>query len=157
MALVSNGEEEGKGNQLIKDTIPLLAGSPLNYIGNIEPKEFVSGAADVVVADGFTGNLILKTTEATASMMSNIIRENIKANPITALGGLLARSAFAKVRKQLSSEEVGGAPLLGVNGPMIIGHGRSDAYAIKQAVGQARKLVEQDIVGTIRAGLNTGK
>ena len=157
VALISNGEEEGKGNQLIKDTIPLLADSSLNYIGNIEPKEFVAGVADVVVADGFTGNLILKTTEATASMMSQILRETIKANPITALGGLLAKSAFSKVRKLLSSEEVGGAPLLGVNGPMIIGHGRSDAYAIKQAVGQARKLVEQDIVGTIREGLRPGE
>ncbi|MCA9986827.1 MAG: phosphate acyltransferase PlsX [Anaerolineales bacterium] len=153
VALISNGEEEGKGNQLIKETIPLLAESGLNYIGNIEPKEFLRGEADVVVTDGFTGNMILKTTEATASMMSEVIREAIKANPITAIGGLLAKPAFAKVRKLLSSEEVGGAPLLGVNGPMIIGHGRSDAYAIKQAVGQARKLVEQDIVGTIREGL----
>lgn len=153
VALLSNGEEEGKGNELIKETIPLLAASGLNYIGNIEPKEFVRGAADVAVADGFTGNIVLKTAEAIASYMSGMIREEIKANPLTMLGGLLARPAFARVRRQLDPEEVGGAPLLGVDGVVIVAHGRSSAYAIKQAIGQARQAVQHDVVGAIRAGV----
>ena len=153
VALISNGEEEGKGNQLIKDTIPLLQESGLNYVGNIEPKEFVKGAADVAVTDGFTGNLILKTAEAIASYMSQMIGEEIRANPLTTLGGLLAKPAFSRVRQRLNPDEVGGAPLLGVNGVVIIGHGRSNAYAIKQAVGQARRAAEQGIVDAIRQGI----
>jgi glycerol-3-phosphate acyltransferase PlsX len=155
VALLSNGEEEGKGNALIKETIPLLEASGLNYIGNIEPKEFVQGKADVAVADGFTGNIVLKTSEAIASYMSGMIREEIKANPLTMLGGLLARPAFARVRRRLDPDEVGGAPLLGVDGVVIVAHGRSSAYAIKQAIGQARQAVRHDIVGAIRAGVGS--
>lgn len=153
IGLISNGEEEGKGNSLIKETIPLLAASGLNYIGNIEPKEFMAGAADVAVTDGFTGNLIMKTAESIASYMSNIIREELMANPLTILGGLLARSAFKRVRAALNADEVGGAPLLGVNGVVIIAHGRSNAYAIKQAVGQARRAVEKQVVEAIATGI----
>jgi glycerol-3-phosphate acyltransferase PlsX len=153
VALLSNGEEEGKGNALIKESIPLLAGSGLNYVGNIEPKEFMRGHADVAVTDGFTGNLVMKTAEAIASYMSDLIRDELTRSPISAVGGLLARPAFGRVRRRLDPNEVGGAPLLGVNGVVIIAHGRSNAYAIRQAVGQARLAVEQDIVGAIRAGL----
>jgi glycerol-3-phosphate acyltransferase PlsX len=156
IALISNGEEEGKGNELIRETIPLLRESGLNYIGVAEPKEFfVQGVADVGVTDGFTGNIILKSVEAVASYMSRLINSEVRAHPVTAMGGLLARPAFNRVRTQLNPDEVGGAPLLGVNGVVIIGHGRSNAYAIKQAVGQARKAVQQDIVGAIAAGIQT--
>lgn len=153
IALISNGEEEGKGNTLIKESIPLLEQSGLNYIGNVEPKEFVGGDADVGVTDGFTGNIIMKTAEAIASYMSDLIRQELTASPLSALGGLLARPAFNRVRRQLNPDEVGGAPLLGVNGVVIIAHGRSNAYAIKQAVGQARRAVEHDIVAAIRNGV----
>lgn len=153
IALLSNGEEEGKGNSLIKEAIPLLADSHLNYVGNIEPKEFIRGGAEVGVTDGFTGNLVLKTAESIASYMSDLIRDELASGPRTILGGLLARPAFARVRKRLDPNEVGGAPLLGVNGVVIIGHGRSNAHAIKQAIGQARLAVQQDIVGAIRDGL----
>jgi glycerol-3-phosphate acyltransferase PlsX len=153
IALLSTGEEEGKGNQLIKDTIPLLASSGLNFIGNIEPKEFVNGYADVAVTDGFTGNLVLKTAESIASYMSSMIREEIRSGLLTSVGGFLAKPAFSRVRKKLDPNEVGGAPLLGVNGVVIVGHGRSNAHAIKQAVGQAHSAVENDIVGAIREGL----
>jgi glycerol-3-phosphate acyltransferase PlsX len=153
VALISNGEEEGKGNLLIKESAPLLAGSGLNYVGNIEPKEFVSGAAEVGITDGFTGNIMMKTAEAVAGYMSDTIRESLMANPLTMLGGLLARPAFKRVRQQLDPDEVGGAPLLGVNGVVIIAHGRSNAYAIKQAVGQARRLVEQRVVEAIAQGI----
>jgi len=153
VAILSNGEEEGKGNNLVKEAIPLLAQSSLNFIGNIEPKEFMKGVADVTVTDGFTGNILIKSIEAIASYMSNLIRDELTRGPRTILGGLLARPAFTRVRKQLDPSEVGGVPLLGVNGVVIICHGRSNAYAIKQAVGQARLAVENDIVGAIREGL----
>lgn len=156
IALISNGEEEGKGNQLIKETMPLLAESALNYVGNVEPKEFVRGEADVGVTDGFTGNVIMKTAEAIAAYMSDLIRDELVASPISAIGGLLARSAFRRVRQRLNPDEVGGAPLLGVNGVVIVAHGRSNAYAIKQAVGQARSAVEHDIVTAIRDGVASG-
>jgi glycerol-3-phosphate acyltransferase PlsX len=153
VALISNGEEEGKGNELIKETIPLMATSGLNYVGNIEPKQFMQGAADVGVTDGFTGNLIMKTAESIASYMSGIIRDELMANPISILGGLLTRSAFKRVRGHLNPDEVGGAPLLGVNGVVIVAHGRSNAYAIKQAIGQARRIVENQVVAAITSGI----
>jgi glycerol-3-phosphate acyltransferase PlsX len=153
VALISNGEEEGKGNQLIKETIPLLASSDLNFVGNIEPKEFMKGEADIGVTDGFTGNILMKTAESIASYMSDLIRDEMMANPLTMLGGLLAKPAFRRVRRRLDPNEVGGAPLLGVNGVVVIGHGRSNAYAIRQAVGQARRIVQQDVVTAIAEGL----
>lgn len=153
VALISNGEEEGKGNTLIKESIPLLAGSGLNYVGNIEPKEFLSGAADVGVTDGFTGNIMIKTAESVASYMSDLIRDELRTNPLTILGGLLSRPAFQRVRRRLDPDEVGGAPLLGVNGVVVIAHGRSNAYAIKQAIGQARRIAENCVVEAIAAGL----
>ena len=149
VALISNGEEEGKGNTLIQEATPLLASSGLNFIGNIEPKEFMRGVADVAVADGFTGNILMKTAEAVSSYMAELIRTYMKASPVTALGGLLSRNVFSQVKAHLDPDEVGGAPLLGVNGPIIIGHGRSNAVAIKHAVGQARLIVQNDVVETI--------
>ncbi|MEN8303676.1 MAG: phosphate--acyl-ACP acyltransferase, partial [Campylobacterota bacterium] len=151
---ISNGEEEGKGNSLIKKAVPLMQASGLNYIGNIEPKEFMQGAADVGVIDGFTGNLIVKTAEAIASYMNAIIKTEIRATPLTTLGGLLAKPAFKRVGSRLDPDEVGGAPLLGVNGVVIVAHGRSNAYALKQAIGQARMIVEKQVVEAITNGLN---
>lgn len=155
VGLISNGEEEGKGNSLIKEAIPLLENSGINYIGNIEPKQFMAGEADVGVTDGFTGNLMLKTAESIAGYMSNVIRDEMMANPLTILGGLLTRSAFKRVRAQLSSDEVGGAPLLGVKGVVIVAHGRSNAYAVKQAIYQARRIVENKVVTAIAEGLHS--
>lgn len=155
VALLSNGEEEGKGNTLIKETIPLMESSNLNYVGNIEPKEFMRGHADVAVTDGFTGNLVMKTAESIAAYMSDLIRDEMTKGPRTILGGLLARPAFGRVRKRLDPGEVGGAPLLGVNGVVIIGHGRSNDFAIKQAIRQARLAVEKDVVGAIKAGIQS--
>lgn len=155
VALLSNGEEEGKGNLLIKESAPLLAASGLNYVGNVEPKEFMRGHADVVVTDGFAGNLVMKMAETIAAYMSDLIRDELTDGPRTIVGGLLARPAFSRVRKHLDPNEVGGAPLLGVNGVVIIAHGRSNAYAIKQAISQARLAVQNDIVGAIRTGVET--
>lgn len=153
IGLIANGEEEGKGTELVKETGPLLQASGLNYVGNIEPKEFMFGGVDVAVTDGFSGNLIMKTSEAIAKYMSDAIRDEMVRGPLTMVGGLLAKPAFGRVRRQLDPEEVGGAPLLGVNGVVIIGHGRSQAYGIKQAVGQARLVVQSDVVAAIEEGL----
>jgi len=153
VALLSNGEEPGKGNTLVKEAYKLLAGSDLNFTGNIEPKEAIACCADVVVADGFTGNVFIKTIEATAKMLTELIRAEIKANPLTAVGGLLAKPAFGRVARQVDPFEVGGGPLLGVNGVVIKGHGRSNGRAIRNAIGQARRAVEGKVVEAIREGL----
>lgn len=154
VALLSNGEEEGKGNALIKDTIPLMqAASALNYIGNVEPKEVLDGATDVVVHDGFVGNVFIKSIEAAASMVSKLIREEITASPLTAVGGLLAKPAFNRVGRRTDPFEIGGAPMLGVNGIVIVAHGRSNEIAIKNAIRQARTAVEGGVLEAIRAGI----
>lgn len=153
VSLLSNGEEEGKGNDLVRDATPLIAALPINFVGNVEPRELLKGGADVVVCDGFVGNVMLKTLEATSSIMGSLIREEIMADPISKLGGLLARNAFKRVYKQVDPFEVGGAPLLGVNGVVIIGHGRSNDTAIKNAIGQARKAVTGRVIEAIEAGL----
>ena len=103
-----------------------------------------------MVCDGFVGNIMLKTAEGVASMMNNLIRQEIKSNPLTLLGGALATPAFNRVRKRLDPSEVGGAPLLGVDGVVIIGHGRSDAKAIKNMIRTTMRAVESDVLGAIR-------
>jgi glycerol-3-phosphate acyltransferase PlsX len=152
VALLSNGEEPGKGNTLVKESYKLLAESDLDFVGNVEPKELVDCHADVVISDGFTGNILIKTLEATATMLTSLIRDEIKSRPLTAAGGLLAKPAFGRVARQVDPFEVGGGPLLGVNGVVIVGHGRSNARAIKNAIGQARKAVEGGVVDAIRKG-----
>ena len=153
VALLSNGEEPGKGNMLVKETYKLLADSGLNFVGNIEPKEALACHADVVVSDGFTGNVFIKTLEATAKMLTGFIRDEIKTSPLTVVGGLLAKPAFGRVARQVDPSEVGGGPLLGVNGVVIIGHGRSNGRAIRSAIGQARKAVQGGVVEAICSGL----
>lgn len=153
VALLSNGEEPGKGNALVKEASPLLAASGLNFVGNVEPKEALGGRADVIVHDGFAGNVFIKTLEAATKMLSDLIRNEIKAHPVSAMGGLLSRPAFRRVARRIDPFEVGGGPLLGVNGVVIIGHGRSNDRAIKNAIGQARKAVQGRVVETIRDGL----
>jgi glycerol-3-phosphate acyltransferase PlsX len=120
----------------------------------MEPKEFMSGLADVGVTDGFTGNIMIKTAEAIAKHLLEFIRDEIMATTRTKIGGLLAKPAFTRARAALNPDEVGGAPLLGVNGVVIVAHGRSSAYAIKQAVGQARRAVENDVVSAIQDGIS---
>jgi glycerol-3-phosphate acyltransferase PlsX len=153
VALLSNGEEPGKGNDLIKKTSKLLADAPLNFIGNVEPKEVAALKTDVVVSDGFSGNVFIKTIEATAKMLTDLIRDEIKVSLITSVGGLLAKPAFRRVAKRVDPFEVGGGPLLGVNGVVIIAHGRSNEQAIMNAIGQARRAVEGDVLTAIRDGL----
>jgi glycerol-3-phosphate acyltransferase PlsX len=151
VGLISNGEEAGKGNQLVRDTYPLLAASGLNFVGNIEGKELIGGEVDVAVTDGFTGNVLLKTSEAVAKLITDTMREKIKAaSPLVQLGGMLVRPSLQSLRKMLDPGEHGAAPLLGVNGLVFIGHGRSDALAVKNAVRVARQAVEAGVLDVIR-------
>lgn len=151
IGLLSNGEEAGKGNQLVRETYPLLQAAGLNFIGNVEGKEVLGGAADVVVTDGFTGNVLLKTAEAVARLITDVIREKITgAGPAVKLGGLLVRPALRSLRQMLDPSEEGAAPLLGVNGLVFIGHGRSDANAIKNAVRVACQAAEAQVLTSIR-------
>ena len=154
VAIVSNGEEEGKGNILVQDTLPLLKNGPFNFVGNVEGKDIPAGLADVVVTDGFTGNVIIKLSEGVAQMLMRIIKAEIKARPLAMIGGILAKSAFKAVGKKLDYREFGGAALLGVDGVVIIGHGRSDAYAVRNAIRIARQAVESNVIGSIKNGLN---
>ncbi len=150
VALLSNGEEAGKGNTLVKETFPLLQGAGLNFVGNIEPKEFYAGKADVAVTDGFTGNVLLKTSEAVASFLISIIREQIKGSPVSAVGGLLAKPAFKRVGALLDPAEYGAAPLLGIDGLVFVGHGRSDARALISAMRVARQAVSGGLLAALR-------
>ena len=154
VALLSNGEEPGKGSTLVKEAYELLQASDLNFVGNVEGKEFIAAEADVVVTDGFTGNIALKTIEAVARMLNDRIREELMSNPLTMLGGLLAKPAFRRVAKQIDPYDIGGAPLLGVNGIVIAAHGRSNGWAIRNAIRQARQAVEADLVNAMKTALS---
>jgi glycerol-3-phosphate acyltransferase PlsX len=153
IALLSNGEEAEKGTPLIHEAAELLRKSGVNFIGNVEPKEITHGAADVVIMDGFSGNILIKSMEAIGSYLLDTIRQELMASWTSKIGGALSKPAFRRVRKQLDPFEIGGAPLLGVNGVVIIGHGRSNGYAIKNAIRQARNAVSGQIVEAIQEGL----
>jgi glycerol-3-phosphate acyltransferase PlsX len=135
--LLSIGEEPEKGNQLTLEAHDLLAQSELDFAGNTEGRDLLSGAADVVVTDGFTGNVALKTIEGTARVVGEYLKRALYSSTRAKLGGLLAKSALDGMKKRMDWREVGGAPLLGVNGVGLISHGRSDALAIENAIRRA--------------------
>ena len=154
VALLSNGEEDTKGDAAVLAAHQSLRQLPaIHFVGNVEGKDLTMGAADVVVADGFAGNVVIKTAEGVASMLLQLLRTHIKASPITSVGGLLAKPAFRQVAKVLDYREYGGAPLLGVNGVVIIAHGRSDPLAIENAIRVAVDAVASRVVERIREGI----
>jgi glycerol-3-phosphate acyltransferase PlsX len=154
VGLISNGEEEGKGNQLVKDATPLLKESGLNFVGNVEGKEVIGGEVDVAVTDGFVGNVMLKTAEAIAKLIMEKIKEAIKGGgPLAMLGGMLVRPALGGIRKLLDPAEHGAAPLLGINGLVFIGHGRSDAVAIKNAIRVAKEAAEANVIESLKTAI----
>jgi len=154
VGMISNGEEAGKGSELVKEAYPLLANAKLNFIGNVEGKEIFNGGVDVAVTDGFTGNVFLKATEAVAKLLIEKIRASIKGGgPLAMAGGALIRPAMGKVRKLLDPSEEGAAPLLGVNGLVFIGHGRSDALAIKSAVRVAKEAAEAKVLDAMKSAI----
>ena len=167
VGLLANGEEEEKGTLVLREAFGQFKASELNFVGNVEPKEAVKGAADVVVTDGFTGNIHIKTAEAVASFLKAMIKRDVLGpvrskvglalmvpGLILALPGLaLVVPGLRKVMRRLDYAEVGGGLLLGVNGVVIVGHGRSNAKAVKHAILRAREAVAGDVVETIAAGM----
>jgi fatty acid/phospholipid synthesis protein PlsX len=154
VGLISNGEEEGKGNELVKAATPLFKASNLNYFGNVEGKEVIGGKVDVAVTDGFTGNVMLKSSEAVAKLITDRIREIIKNGSIlTKIGGLLVKPALGAIKKLLDPSEQGAAPMLGINGLVFIGHGRSDAFAIKNAVRVAKHAVDVKVLDAMKSAI----
>lgn len=149
VGLVSIGEEEGKGNALTKSVSSILKLMPINFIGNIEGTDIYTGKADVVVCDGFVGNVILKTSESAADFLFNTIKQETLSSPIARVGGLLMKPVFRRVMKMADYAQVGGAPLLGVRGGAVVGHGRSSSIAVANGIRQTAKGVSHDLVSEI--------
>ena len=150
VGLLSNGEEEGKGNDLVREANPLMRQQVPGFIGNIEGKEFFGGKVDVAVTDGFTGNVLMKSSEALGKLLFETLKEELMRSTRTKLGALLAKPAFDSVRKLIDPSEVGAAPLLGLDGLVFVGHGRSDAKAMVSAINQARIAIELNLLESLR-------
>jgi phosphate acyltransferase len=153
VAIVSNGEEAGKGNQLVQEAFPLLQAAPLHFVGNAEGKDIPWGLADVIVTDGFTGNVIIKLAEGVVKYLLDVLKEELTARNLSKVGALLAKPSFDAVRRRLDYREYGGAPLLGVDGVVIVGHGRSDALAIRNGIRTTAQAVENGILEAIKEGI----
>jgi glycerol-3-phosphate acyltransferase PlsX len=153
VGLLSIGEEETKGNELTREAFQLLKQLPLNFVGNVEGRDLYSGEVDVIVADGFVGNVALKISEGVAHLVRNTLKETLRATITRQVGYLLSRSAFADFKKRLDHTEYGGAPLLGVKGVCFITHGSSNANAIKNAIRVAAEFAERGINETIEKEL----
>ena len=150
VGLLSIGEEEGKGNELTKETFRVLKETGLNFIGNAEGRDVFNGNADVIVCDGFIGNVVLKASESLGEMVSKMLRREVTRTPVRKAGALILRGAFDDIKKRMDYSEYGGAPLLGVNGGCIISHGRSNAKAIKNAIRVANEFAAKRIDAKIR-------
>jgi len=142
VGLLNVGEEESKGTEFLKDTYELLSKTHLNFRGNVEGRHLFSGECDIVICDGFVGNVTLKVSESLAEAMQKFMKKHILSTPLGLLGALLLKSSFHRLKKDIDYSEYGGAPLLGINGVIIIGHGRSNACAIKNAIRVAKTEVE---------------
>jgi glycerol-3-phosphate acyltransferase PlsX len=151
VALLSNGEEEGKGDELVRETTRRLKGNLPGFIGNVEPKDIFGARADVIVADGFVGNVAIKMAEATAEFLFRSLRDEIPKTLSGKVGGALIRPRVRSIRDRIDWREFGGAPLLGIDGVAVVAHGRSDARAMKNAVRVARDAVRNGLVAKIRA------
>ncbi|MGE5174275.1 MAG: phosphate acyltransferase PlsX, partial [Betaproteobacteria bacterium] len=146
VGLLSIGEEETKGNELTKEAFKLLTETSLNFIGNVEGRDVMAGKADVVVCDGFIGNVVLKMSEAVAETIGLMIRENIGDNLIRKFGYLMMRPAFRALKRRIDYAEYGGMPLIGINGISIISHGRSSGHAVKNAIRVAYELAKSEAI-----------
>ena len=154
IGLLSIGEEDGKGNSLTRDTLPLLRElKGVNFMGNVEGRDLFNGRCDVAVCDGFTGNVALKTCEGTAKLLSVSLRESLKSTVTSQVGALLSRKAFLAFKKRLDYSEYGGAQLLGVRGPVIVGHGSSNERAIMNGIRVAAEFAKAEVSAGIEAAL----
>ncbi|HEY7334902.1 MAG TPA: phosphate acyltransferase PlsX [Bryobacteraceae bacterium] len=153
VGILSIGEEEHKGNDLTRAALPLLKALPIRFIGNVEGRDIFSGAADVVVCDGFIGNVTLKVSEGIVELIIDMLRESLEATVTRKLGAVLSRDAYRELKKRVDYSEYGGAPLLGVKGVNIICHGRSNANAIKNAIRVAAEFARGRVNEKIEAEL----
>src|SRR6185503_19856660 len=153
VGLLSIGEEEGKGNELTRKSYDLLKRLPIDFVGNVEGRDLYKGDVDVIVSDGFVGNVALKTSEGVAHLVRQVLKESLAATITSQVGALLSRSAFADFKKRLDHTEYGGAPLLGVKGACFITHGSSNANAIKNAIRVAAEFVQRQIPQSIEREL----
>ncbi|BCD61583.1 phosphate acyltransferase [Nitratiruptor sp. YY08-26] len=156
VGLLSNGEEDTKGNELTKAAFSLLRSLP-TFTGNVEGNNIFDGSVDVVVCDGFTGNILLKTSEGVADAISKLIKKNIKKSPVSMAGALMMKKVFRMLKKEIDYSEYGGAPLIGVKGCAIISHGKSTPKAIKNAINQAINYIRSDINSYIEKRLEEVK
>ena len=150
VGLLSIGEEETKGNELTREAHQLLKASSLEFIGNVEARGIFAGEADVIVCDGFTGNVALKLSEGLVEMVEDLLGEELQSTFSSQVGYLLSRRAFRRFRKRVDYSEFGGAPLLGVAGLCIVGHGRSSVKAVRNAVAMASRMAGNDMVGRLK-------
>ena len=146
VGLLSVGEEESKGNELTREAHQLLKGAPVRFVGNVEGRDVYAGQADVIVCDGFTGNITLKISEGLVETVETLLRDELSSTFGTRVGSLLSRQAYRRFRKRLDYSEYGGAPLLGVTRPCIVGHGRSSAKAVRNAVAMAARAVQDNLL-----------
>ncbi|WP_456489039.1 phosphate acyltransferase PlsX [Caminibacter pacificus] len=154
LGLLSNGEEESKGNTVTKEAFGMLKESFPNFVGNVEGGDIFKGEVDVIITDGFIGNIVLKTSEGAADVISKLIKEEIKnSGLLQKIGALLLKPVFKGLKKAIDYAEYGGAPLLGINGCVIIAHGKSNSKAIKNAIFQAIRYVENDVTNRIKESL----
>ena len=153
VGLLSNGEEEGKGNQLVKDTFPLFKESSLNFVGNAEPKEFFSGKVDVIVCDGFSGNVVIKTSESVSKLLLDVMKEELRGSLRTKIGAGLAIPAFKNLRKLLDPRQIGAAPLLGIDGLVFVGHGRSDELALVNSLKRAQQAIDTRLLASLKEAI----
>ncbi|HKT24359.1 MAG TPA: phosphate acyltransferase PlsX [Terriglobales bacterium] len=155
VGLLSIGEEEGKGNELTREAYTLLRQLPLNFAGNVEGRDLYNGSVDVIVCDGFIGNVALKVSEGLVSTVRFLLKESLKSTISSQVGFLLSRRAFDDFKKRLDYAEYGGAPLLGIKGICIVGHGSSNATALKNAIRVAAQFAETRINDKIERGLSS--
>ena len=155
VGLLNNGSEPGKGNELAKNTYTLLESTPVNFIGNVEAKDVLGGKADVVVTDGFTGNMLLKTSEATAKLMTGILKEGLMSSFSGKIAGLLAKPVFKTLKSKLDPNEIGAAPLLGIDGLSFVGHGGSNSTALVNGMKLAKAAADMDLISLIRDAIQS--
>ena len=153
VGLINIGAEAEKGNALAKETYPLMEKAPYNFIGNVEAREITNDQADVLVCDGFSGNIVLKFMEGVAGTLMGIIKREMYADLRGKIGGLICKPAFKRVKKTMDYTEVGGAPLLGVQGAVIKAHGSSNGHALACAIAQCIKMIDGKVVDIITEGL----
>jgi glycerol-3-phosphate acyltransferase PlsX len=149
VGLLSVGSEESKGNELTREAHQLLKGAPIDFVGNIEGRDVYSGSVDVIVCDGFTGNITLKISEGLVETVERLLHDELSSTFGTRVGYLLSRQAFRRFRKRVDASEYGGAPLVGLNGLCVVGHGRSSAKAVRNAIAMTARFVSEGLIGKL--------